>query len=97
MANERDIRADEDLGDVDEARVRHQAVPERIVPSQLVAELIGAQLGVAIEQPIDMAARVGNQRRVEDVPEDHESGLGIFAPDVVWRAVHVLPNRWVFA
>ena len=67
---QRDVGAEEHLGEVDEPVVRDDAQPERVVGDQLVAEVLAAQFGVTGLQPVDVGAHLGHQRGVDDATDD---------------------------
>ena len=66
---ERQVRADEDFGEIEETRVRNEAVPERVADHQVVVEVFGSEVGVLGEEPIHVVASF-----LGEVPVDHFSG-----------------------
>jgi hypothetical protein len=67
---QRDVRPHVGLGDVEQAGVADQPDPERIVGHQPVPELLRAQLGVLLLEPVDMAAGLLSQVVVEHAAVD---------------------------
>ena len=67
---ERDVRPDELLGDIQEAVVADQPDPEWIPGDELVSEILAAQLGMALLEPVHVLARLRYQACIEHIPEN---------------------------
>lgn len=69
----RDARTDEDLDDIEQPRFGHEAVSERVVPGELMSELIGPRVRVAFQQPVDVLVDRGDQVEVDHASKDDVS------------------------
>ena len=67
---ERDIRPDVLLGDVQEPVVADQPHPERIVPHQMGVQVLRPQPRIALQEPDDVISGFLDQPGIQDLPID---------------------------
>ncbi len=67
---QRDVRADELLRDVEQTRIADQPDPERIAGDQRVAEVLGPHIRVAARQPGDVLAALLHEALVDHLAGD---------------------------
>ena len=70
---ERNVRPDELLGDIQQPVVADEPYPERIPGHELVAEILAAQLGMAVLEPGHVLAGLRYQTCIQHIPENDKA------------------------
>src|SRR5205814_10708957 len=70
--------------DIQQALIADQPHPEGVARHQGVPQLLGPQLGMPGEEPIDVAAGLTNQVGVDDVAEQDVAVTVVLRFDLLW-------------
>ncbi len=88
---QRDVGADEELGQVEQPRVADEAHPEGVAGDEFGAQVLAVPVGVPGLQPGDVLARLGDEIPVEYVAEDRVAvAVVVLEGPVDFRDHHVL-------
>ena len=67
---ERNVRPDQGLGDIEQSFVAEKTYPERIAGYEAMPQPLRAKLGMALDQPVDMPVDFGDQAVFEHTADD---------------------------